>query len=50
MKATYHIDSKALLHSTKYYYLSMAEDIIFRLLWVLGLVLKKVMTPPIMTI
>ena len=28
--------------STTYYYLAMAEDIILRLLWVLGLVLKKV--------
>ena len=31
-----------ILFSTRYYYLAMAEDIIFRLLWVLGLVLKQV--------
>merc|ERR1712226_1614299 len=32
--------------STTYYYLAMAEDIILRLLWVLGLVLKKVTPIP----
>ena len=30
------------IFSTRYYYLAMAEDIILRLLWVLGLVLKQV--------
>ena len=28
--------------STRYYYLAMAEDIILRLLWVIGLILKQV--------
>ena len=28
--------------STHYYYLAMAEDIILRLLWVIGLILKQV--------
>ena len=28
--------------STLYYYLAMAEDIILRLLWVVGLILKQV--------
>ena len=28
--------------SNKYYYFAMGEDVVFRFLWVLGLVLKKV--------